>query len=255
MVRVSVSTARTEPRKLLNIEYGLLAGRRESTRVGAPLSRLKNNNVRPPSTIKVSVFRAGETAPFPVTFPVTRRFKGGKGARQPIHLRALQELEISLDPFFDSLTASDPLGQFVLPDPPADALSTGPAGPRYGDDNDSRPGNCGAGDNEFDGLFRPVRLGFDVVRVGGELEIRNLQNDEGATSFSGPHWTAVLHPDMSTGARQRIMLDWKPDWIRQVLSQPKPKSILVDRETRRWSSYISSAGSARRQSQKENAFR
>jgi len=222
MGRVTVSTARTEPRKLLNIStvYWLADENLHSS--GLPMTRMIGENVRPPSTIAVSVSRAGEATAIPVTFAVRRRFSGA-GARQPIHSGALQELEISLDPLFDSLLADDPLGLFVLTlNPPANALSTGPAGPDTGDNNDNRPGNCGAGDDQFDGLFRPIRLGFEVVRVGGELEIRNLQNDEALPPLRGPHWTAVLHPDMSTGARQRIMLDWKPDWIRRVLSQRKP---------------------------------
>lgn len=219
MAILPVSSARTEPRKLLNIStvYWLINENLDSS--GLPKTRMRKQNIRPPSTIQISIARDGSSLPITDAFQVTRRFRGGQGARPPIHLKANQELEISLDPFFDTL----PLGMFVLSlDPPANALSAGPAGPDTGDDDENRPGNCGARDNEFDGLFRPVRMRFEVVRVGTDLEIRQLQNAEPLARSRGPHWYAVLHPDMSSGARQRIMMDWKPDWIRRVEPDRKP---------------------------------
>jgi N-acetyl-anhydromuramyl-L-alanine amidase AmpD len=218
---VKISTARAEPNKLLNIGtvYWLMDENRSKS--GLPQARFKEN-VRPPSNVVISAFRKGQIVP--ATFPITLRFVGGgKGTRPPVHAGAKQELEVDLDDLFFQLPSGDEEGPILLLiEPPADARSKGPAGPDTGDEDEERPGNCGSGpDEDFDGLFRSVRLAFDIVRIGDTLEIQNPSTADSLARNRGPHWNAVLHPSEQTGTRQRIMMDWKPDWIRRVRKSKK----------------------------------
>ncbi len=228
--KIITSTARTAPRYFVNIGtvYWLKEYLADS---GLPITRLKRANIRPPSTIQISVYHKGDSAPVYDAFKISRRFSAGSNnTRSPLHRGTNQELEIALDTFLSKFalgpdaSAGDPLGTFILElTPPDNALSQEAAGPKTGDDDPARPGNCGANDQSHDGLFRPVKLQFDLqVGEDNSFLISNL-GDAGQVALQrGPHWTAFMHPDpLSTGAHQRIMLDWKPDWIRQVLGRRK----------------------------------
>lgn len=187
---------------------------------GLPFSRMKSSNVCPPSTTRVNATHQG--LGITVALTVTKK------QRRPFaHHRVLGELEISLDPFLDALGANDPTGTCVIElQPPDNALSDAPAGPDTGDTDENRPGNCGHDDETHDGLFRPVRLQLDLATsTDGLLRVDNLQDpNAGQLQLRGPYWTAVMHPDpASTGAQQRIMLDWKPDWLRRVKPVRRPK--------------------------------
>ena len=191
---------------------------------GLPKTRMISSNVCPPSKTNATVMRVGATTLEPIAVPVVKK------TRDFAHSRVLGELEISLDPFLGSLDANDPGGTFLLElEPPANALSTAPAGPHTGNNKQNRPGNCGSKDKGHDGLFRVVRMRFDLEFDANRLPIvSNLEDADPEAIPRGPHWLAVVHPKpLKAGADQCILMDWKPDWLRRV--EPARRPILNSR--------------------------
>lgn len=203
---------------------------------GLPRSRiLRTNNICPPSTTVAQIFQDGNIVPISVNLPI--KWKGnGPFSFHDVN----QELNLSLDPFLiqlkkDSGTSEDPIeGTFILKlIPPNNAISDRPAGPTTGDDSKFRPGNCtGRRDDILDGLFREVKLQFDLtmgkdgIPTVGALQAIDAEN---ISRSRGPYFSTMMHPT-PTVAHQHIMLDWKPDWIRRV--KPDRTPTQQDRKTK-----------------------
>jgi len=136
--------------------------------------------------------------------------------------RVVLDLTFFLEALDDWTSATlDPGGdpgsfELVLTPASEDMRSDQPAGPALGRTEQSPP-NAG---NFMDVMLRPLRVGFQVRRNesghGYEVLADSLAAIHETESWPerGPHGQAVL--EILPSGLQRILVDWKPDWLRRV---------------------------------------